>query len=135
VVVDRPDDELAAVLRREGVVEHEARAAVRVAALAALQVLVLVVGDGLNVLVGVLVLVLSALAVVAPALDHVPEVRDDAGLDEHLAVLVEVDAPGIAGSLGEPFKDLLEGVIAPDRGVHGDALVVRRAGLAHLRVA
>src|SRR5204863_7077139 len=124
----------ALILRREDVVEDEARASVSVPPLAALDAVVLVVGDRLDVLVGVLVLVLTALPMVAAALDDVPKVRDDAGFDEHLPMLVEVDAPGIARTLGELLEALLGRVIAPDRGVHEDALLVGGAGFADLRV-
>ena len=54
---------------------------------------VAVVGDRLDVVVGVRVEVLARLALVAAALDDVEAVRDDAGLDERLAVVVEVERP------------------------------------------
>src|SRR5207244_427526 len=49
------------------------------------------VGDGFDVVENVGVEMLSALPLVARALNHVPEMRNDAGLDETLAVLVEID--------------------------------------------
>ena len=131
VMVDRADDELAAVLGRKDVVEHEPRPAVGVAALAALDAVVLVVGDRLDVVERVLVLVLAALAVIAAALDDVPEVRDDARLDEHFAVLVECDAPRVRRTVGENFEDVLRRMVAPDAGVDRDAIFVRRPGLAN----
>ena len=64
----------------------------------------------------------AALPLDARALNHVPEVRDDAHLGEELAVLVEVNAPRIAAALGEHFKDMARGMIAPDARVHPLAL-------------
>src|SRR6266699_257302 len=69
----------------------------------------------------------------AGALDHVPEVRDDAHLGEELAVFVEVDAPGIAAALREHFEQMPRGVITPNPGVHPLPLAFRRAGLADVR--
>ncbi len=48
--------------------------------------------------------VLPALPVVVRALDDVEEMRDDAGGSERLAVVVEIDAPRIAGAVGETSK-------------------------------
>ena len=73
---------------------------------------------------------LAALAFVASALDHVPEVRNHAGLDPALTVFVEIDAPGIARAFGEDFETMLRRVIAPHSGVHPLALAFRRARLA-----
>ena len=74
------------------------------------------------------------LPLVAAALDDVVEVRDDAGGDERLAVLVEVDAPGVARAVGEDLEVVPRRVIAPDAGVDRDAVGVGRAGLADARV-
>ena len=60
--------------------------------------------------------------------------RDDAGFDEGLAVLVEVEAPGVAGAVGEDLEDVPGRMIAPDAGVDRHALVVRRARLADARM-
>ena len=37
--------------------------------------------------------------------DDVEEVLDHAVGDEHLAVVVEVEAPGIGGAVGDDFED------------------------------
>ena len=95
---------------------------------------VAVVGDGLDVVVGVGIEVLAGLPLVAAALNHVIQVRDDAGGDERLAVVVEIDAPGIARAVGEDLEDVPRRVIAPDAGVDRRALVVGRARLADLRM-
>ena len=95
---------------------------------------VAVVGDRLDVVVGVRVEVRARLPLVAAALDDVVAVRDDAGLDERLAVLVEVEAPGVARAVGEDLEVVPRRVIAPDAGVDRRAVLVRRAGLADLRV-
>ena len=92
------------------------------------------VGDGLDVVVRVGIEMLAGLALVAAALDDVVKMRDDAGGDEHLAARVEVDAPGVAGAVGEDLEDVPRRVVAPDAGVDRHALVVRRARLADARV-
>ena len=77
------------------------------AAVAAVRVgaeVVAVVGDRLDVVVGVRVEVRPGLALVAAALDDVVEVRDDAGGQERLALGVEVDAPGVARAVGEDLE-------------------------------
>src|SRR4051812_2426425 len=72
-----------------------------------------VVGDGLDVGERIFLEMFAALAEVSRALNHVIEVRDDAGGHEHLAVVVPVDAPLIAAALGENLEGLLCGVQAP----------------------
>src|SRR4051794_26629908 len=63
-------------------------------------------------------------------MDHVEEVGDDAGGEEPLAALVEVQAPGVAGPLGDVFEGGGRGVIPPDAAVDGRAFLLGRAGLA-----
>ena len=75
------------------------------------------VGDRLNVVVGIRVEVLPGLALIAAALNDVIQVRNHAGRDEALAVVVEIDAPGIARAFGEDFERVPRGMIAPDAGV------------------
>ena len=53
---------------------------------------------------------------------------------ERLAVLVEIEAPGIARAVGEDFEDVPGRMIAPDAGVDRRAVLVRRAGLADARM-
>src|SRR5436190_8320121 len=77
----------------------------------------------------------AALPFEARPLNHVPEMRDDAHLREELAVLVEVDAPGIATAFGEHFKDVPCGMITPHAGIHPLPLAVGRARLADVRRA
>src|SRR5213075_2652505 len=62
---------------------------------------VAVVGDGFDVVVGVGVEVQAALPLVAGAGNDVKEVGDDAGGGEEVAVLVVVEAPGVAGAVGK----------------------------------
>ena len=93
-----------------------------------------VVGDGLDVFVGVRVEVLAGLALVAAAGDDVVEVGDDAGGDEPFAMLVVVEAPGVAGAVGEDFEFVADGVVAPDAGVEGLAFGVGGAGFADAAV-
>ena len=87
------------------------------------------VGDRLDVVVGVGVEVLARLPLVTAALGDVVEVRDDAGGDDHLPVLVEVDAPGVARAVGEDLEDVPGRMVPPDAGVDRRALVVGVPGL------
>ena len=59
--------------------------------------IVQVVGNRLDVLKRVGVEVLAPLPVIAAPLDHVPQMRNHAGGNEGLALVVEVHAPRIAG--------------------------------------
>ena len=46
----------------------------------------------------------ARLPLVPAPLDHVVKVGDDTGRDDHLAVGVEVDSPGVAGSMGKDLE-------------------------------
>src|ERR1043166_6256258 len=74
---------------------------------------------------------LTTLPLVARSLNHVPEMGNDAGLDEALAVVVEIHSPRIARAFGEDFKLVLSWMIAPDCGIDPLALVFRGARLAY----
>ena len=56
---------------------------------------------------------LSALAVIDAAGNHVPEVRNHTSGDEQLPLGIIVDAPGIAEPVGHHFETIFGGVIAP----------------------
>ena len=145
LAVDVPDEDFAAVLGRPvaALVDHQPRVRVpaaggvgapirRVGALVA--GVVDVVGGLPDVVEGERVEVLPGLALVTPALDDVPQVRDDARLGPELAVLVEIDAPGVACALREHLELVLRRVVAPDAGVDFRPLEVARARLAHVGV-
>src|SRR5438874_1457681 len=93
-----------------------------------------VIGDRLNVVVGEGIEVRARLAVVAPALDHVEEMRNHAGLNDALPARVEIDAPRIA----RPFREKLElpphWMKAPHPGVQVYTLFFGRAGRADIRL-
>jgi hypothetical protein len=95
---------------------------------------VAVVGDGFDVIVGVGVEVQAALPLVAGAGNDVKEVGNDTGGGEEVAVLVVVEAPGVAGAVGEDFELVADGVITPDAGVEGDSLIRGGAGLTDFAV-
>ena len=144
--VDVVHEDRAAILRRPAVApEIDHRAGVGVAASGRARAAVggmrpllahpvAVIGDGLDVVVGVRIEVLVRLPLVPSALDDVVQVLDDAGGREGVAVVVEVEPPRIARALGESFEDVPGRVIAPDPAVERRAVGVRRAGLADLRV-
>ena len=70
-----------------------------------------VVADARHQLVHVRRQVFAVHALVVGAGDDVPEMIDDAVADEHLAVLVEVETPGIGGSMGERLEFFSRGVV------------------------
>src|SRR6478735_1240651 len=57
--------------------------------------------------------VLTSLPFQACPLNHVPKMRNDTHLRPELAVLVEIDPPGIAPPFGEYFKLLSHGMKSP----------------------
>ena len=67
------------------------------------------IGDGLDVAVDVWIEVLSALAHVDAAGNHVEEMWNDAGADQQLALRVVVDPPGIAETVGDDLEDVAVG--------------------------
>ncbi len=75
------------------------------------------VGDRLDVVIGVGIEVGPGLPFVPSPLDHLVQVGDHAGGLERLAVLVEVDAPGVARPVGKDLELMLRRMIAPDPGV------------------
>ncbi len=93
-----------------------------------------VVGGGVDEVVGVAVIILAVHALVVRAGDGMPQMADDAVGEEGLAVLVEVEAPGVGGAVADDFKGLAGRVIAPDAAVEGGALVVGSAGPADARL-
>ena len=93
-----------------------------------------VVGDCLDVVINVRIEVLAGLTFVSPSLDHMVQVRDDARREKRLAVGVEVNSPGVAGSFEEDLEFVSRRMITPDRGVEALAILVGRAWLADVGV-
>src|SRR5947209_17670554 len=77
---------------------------------------VAVVGDRLDVVIGVGVEVLAGLPLIACAGNDVNDVRDDAGGGEEVSKLVVVEAPWVARAVGEDFELMPHGMIAPNAG-------------------
>ncbi len=148
VAMDVVEEQLAAVLLRPVVAEVNHGSAVSVSAAGVvgsfwhvgfvtpprvvLDVarVVQVVGDGLDVVVGVRVEVVPRLSLIAGSGDDVVQVRNDARRDEGVALLVEVHAPRVAGSVSEHFELVPLRMVSPDARVQRRSLVVGSAGLA-----
>ncbi len=79
------------------------------------------IGNGLDVAVHVRVEVLPPLALVDPAGNDMPEVRDHTGADEQLPLCVVIDAPGIAEPVGHHLEDVLRRVVAPHAAIDVDS--------------
>src|SRR5687767_4205771 len=92
------------------------------------------IGDGFDFAIRVRIERGTGLPFVTGAVDHVEEMRNDAGFNMGLTIFVEVDAPGIAGAFGENFKDLAGRMITENSGVDAGAVLVRGARLADVRV-
>src|SRR5258706_765387 len=58
--------------------------------------------------------------------------RNDTGFDDALAMLVEINPPGVAGPFGEQFEDVPGRVIAPHSRINVGSFTVGGAGLAHV---
>src|SRR5215831_18527987 len=110
--MDVVHEKLAAVLLRPGVAQVDHGAGVGMAAAGGVGASavglvplvadpVAVTGDGLDVGVSVWLVVVPRLPLVATTLADVEQVRDDAAGQEGIAVIVEVDAPRVAGPVGE----------------------------------
>src|SRR5262249_25286845 len=93
-----------------------------------------VIANLADLAVSVEIEVLPRLANVQTARDDVKQVRNDARGQKTGAVFVVIVAPRIACPLGEDLEFLRLGMIAPDAGVEGHAVLVRRARLADARV-
>src|SRR5690349_8839972 len=92
------------------------------------------VGNSLNVGVRVRIEVLACLPLIPGALNHVIQVRNDAGRTERLAVIVEINTPRIAGAFGKDLELVALRMKSPDARVKGHALSLRRARLADVRM-
>ncbi len=94
-----------------------------------------VVGDGVDVGidVGIEVPERVRLAEVIPALDDVPEVRNDAGLGEPVALVVIIEAPGIRRAGGKNLELMLHRMIPPVGAIQRRAgtLALHRLGFGH----
>src|SRR4051812_26296179 len=90
------------------------------------------VGNGFDVVENVRIIMLAALALISRTLNHVPEMRNHAGLDEALAVLVKVHSPGIAGALRKALKNMFCGMIAPHSGSNRCAFTIGRTRFANV---
>ena len=97
-------------------------------------VLMHVIGNGANVRVDVRIEMPPALPMITPALNHVPQVRDDTRGDERLSAIVKIQSPRIARAPREHLELVLRGMITPHAGIDALALGIRRAGLAHVAV-
>ena len=93
-----------------------------------------VIGDRLDVVVSVRIEMHAALTLISAALHHVIQMRNHTGRQNSLPVIVEIDAPGIARTVGKHVELVPRGMISPDGGVHTRALFLGRAGLADQRV-
>src|SRR5690606_21306559 len=77
---------------------------------------------------------LPRLALIARSLNDVIEVGNDAGGNERMPAVVEVDPPRIARSFGKNLELVPLRVITPYAGVDLHTFVIRRSWFADLRM-
>ena len=94
---------------------------------------VVVVGGVADVPVGERIQMRAERAFVVGAGDSVPEVADYCVRVEKLAVLVPVHPPRIRAAVAENLEFFRNWMKAPDRAVHGNAVLIRYAGNTHVR--
>ena len=90
---------------------------------------VCMIGNGLDIVVGERVKMLSGLTLVAAAGEDVIKMWDDARGDEHLTMLVVIETPRVARAFGEDFELLGQRMQTPHTGIDALALGIRGAGL------
>ncbi len=138
VAADVPHEEGVAILLRPVPAEVDHRAAVGVAAARVLGLHahlahapreVAMVGHGRDALIHMGIEVLARLAAEAGALNHVEEVGDHTDRTHRLAVVVEVDAPGVGRPPREDLEGVLHRVVAPVARVDWRPLLLGRARL------
>ena len=82
------------------------------------------IGDRLDVIIQVGIEMLSSLPLVACSLDHVKQVGNDAGSNKSLAVLIEIDSPGVTAAPRKDVELMPRGMLTPDGRIERCALVV-----------
>src|SRR5688572_24310721 len=117
-LVDVRHEDPAAIVARKFVRQVNARATMCRA--------VAMIGDGLDIGIDVGIDVPPTLPVVNPTGYDVPQMRDHARRDEHLAVIVEVETPRIAEAMRHDFEPVLRRMIAPDAAVDVLGILDRR---------
>ena len=76
-----------------------------------------VIRDRFDIIKDIRVNVFAPLTVVNAAGNHMPKVRNHTSGDEHLAVIIKIQAPRIAETVGDHFKPILCRMIAPHSAV------------------
>ena len=93
--------------------------------------IVLMIRNRFDIIVRVRIEVLATLSMVASTLDHMPQMRNHAGRDKSLPLVIEVDTPRIAGAIHESFKDVLLRMISPDCSVERKSSLIGVTRLAY----
>jgi hypothetical protein len=117
VIVDIAEDDGVEVAGRELVAEIDLNAAVGGHVMP-------MIDDGWEEFVGVRERGAAGLTDVDAAGSHMEEVINDAGADEGVSVAVEVDAPRVAGAVGEDLEAAGARVPPGDGSVHLNAVIV-----------
>ena len=91
-----------------------------------------VIGNGLDVVVRIWIEVLAGLSGIAAALRQMKQMRNHARTDEPIAVLVEVDSPGIAGPVRVDFELVSHRMVPPHAGVQRSPVFFGRPRFANV---
>ena len=120
MLVDVRHEDAVAVFFRELIREVDARTAMRGA--------MAMIGDGLDIIEDVRIDVAAALTVIDAAGDDMPEMRDHAGGDEDLAVVIKVHSPRIAEAVRDDFKAVLRWMVTPNTTINVLTIFDRNLG-------
>ncbi len=91
-----------------------------------------VVGVGLDIIVSIRVKVLTSLPLVPGTLNNMVHVRNHAYRDERMPIIVEINTPGIAATLGKNLKGMPGRVVAPHARIDLSPLIIGRTRLAYI---
>ena len=115
VLMDIAHEEPAAVFFRECVGQIKASATV--------SRFVPMVRDRFYVIKDIGIKVSASLSVITAAVNDVPQMWYHTGRKEHLAVIVEIHAPGITCAPGKHFKFLFDWMVSPDARINRRAFM------------
>src|SRR5690606_26187843 len=92
------------------------------------------VSDRFDVVVNVRAKMISCLSDVPASLDHMIQMRYDAGSDEGVPVLIKIDPPGVAGSPAKHFKLMGLGMKPPYTCVDRNSILIGSSRLTDPRM-
>ena len=90
--------------------------------------------NGLDIVIRMWIEMVTSLANVTSAIDHVIEMRNNARGNERITIIIKVDAPRVACTMSENFKHMFGGMITPHARIEGLTFFRLATRLAHQRM-